>query len=59
MNFPILFSIVWILLGAGFAWWLIGFIPSAGPFKEIAKGIIIFIAVVWVLSILAKAFRWV
>ncbi len=44
-------SIVVVLLVMGFVWWLIDVIPSIdGTFKMIAKGVLVFFVVLWLLQ---------
>lgn len=57
MNLSIIINIVLALLIAGFAFWLIEFIPVDGTFKKIAKGVIIFAMVLWIIVTLVRAFN--
>jgi hypothetical protein len=53
----LLFMVLIVLLCAGFAYWLIGVLPFiAAPFKQILQGVILFIALLWLLYTLWAAF---
>lgn len=49
---PILASVIIAVLLAGFFAWLIQFLPVAEPFPTIARGLIIFAVVVYVVGII-------
>lgn len=57
MNIHFLVNIFVALLVGGFVFWLSSFIPNEGPFKQIAKGLIIFVVVLYVIFAVLSLFR--
>lgn len=51
----VLASIIIAVLLCGFLVWLLGFLPIAEPYNQIAKGLIVFAVVLYVVAVL---FGW-
>ncbi len=43
-----LVSLIFVLIIAGFACWLLSQVPVAEPFRKIIIGVIIFFTVIWI-----------
>jgi hypothetical protein len=57
MTLGLLFTIVITLLVVGFLCWLISVLPFiAPPFKQIVQGVILFVALIWLLYTLYDVF---
>jgi hypothetical protein len=49
VNVHFLVQVVITILVVGFAFWLLGFAPIDETFKRVAKGIVIFVGVIWLI----------
>lgn len=50
----LLFTALLILAVGGFIYWLAGFFPA--PFSAIARGLVVLVAIIWILWMLAGFF---
>lgn len=49
---PIFASVIVVVLFAGFVYWLIQYLPVAEPFSSIARGLIVFAVVIYIVGVL-------